>query len=63
MGRRFDDAQIAALLRIAWWDWPIETIKERVAMLCSPDIDAFIAKYDPAVADRATPDEGAAAMP
>ncbi len=47
IGQRFSDEQIAALLRIAWWDWPIETIKARVDELCSPDVDAFIARYDP----------------
>jgi chloramphenicol O-acetyltransferase type B len=47
IGRRFDDRQVAALLRIAWWDWPLETIRERVADLCSADVDAFIARYDP----------------
>ena len=31
MGQRFkSDEQVAALLRIAWWDWPLETIKARV---------------------------------
>jgi acetyltransferase-like isoleucine patch superfamily enzyme len=47
IGRRFDDEQVQALLRIAWWDWPLETIKERVGLLSSPDVDAFIARYDP----------------
>ena len=47
IGQRFGDEQIAALLRIAWWDWPLETIKARVDELCSPDVDAFIARYDP----------------
>ena len=46
VGRRFGDAQIAALLRIAWWDWPDETIRERVELLSSPDVDAFIAAFD-----------------
>ena len=48
IGQRFDDEQIAALLRIAWWDWPVETITARVGELCNPDVDAFIAAYDPA---------------
>jgi acetyltransferase-like isoleucine patch superfamily enzyme len=47
IGQRFDDAQVQALLRIAWWDWPLETIKERVALLSSANVDAFIARYDP----------------
>ncbi len=46
VGQRFTDEQIAALERIAWWDWPTELVKERVAYLTSPDIDAFIALYD-----------------
>jgi len=46
IGRRFGDEQIAALLRIAWWDWPTDTIRARVDELCNPDIDAFIARYD-----------------
>jgi len=63
IGRRFDDEQIAALLRIAWWDWPIETIKDRVHMLCSPDIDAFIAAYDPGGPGRAPADDVPARRP
>ncbi|MBA3329252.1 MAG: CatB-related O-acetyltransferase [Solirubrobacterales bacterium] len=47
VGQRFSDEQIAGLGRIAWWDWPLETIKERIEDLTSPDIDAFIASYDP----------------
>ena len=47
IGQRFSDEQIAALLRIAWWAWPLETIKERVDLLSSPDIDPFIEAFDP----------------
>ena len=47
IGRRFSDAQVEALLRIKWWDWPTELVKERVDALSSPDIDAFIAQFDP----------------
>jgi len=46
LGQRFGDEQIAALLRIAWWDWPDATIRERVELLSSPDVDAFIAAFD-----------------
>jgi acetyltransferase-like isoleucine patch superfamily enzyme len=48
LGRRFDDAQIAALERIAWWDWPIEQIVENVELLNGASIDAFLAAHDPA---------------
>jgi acetyltransferase-like isoleucine patch superfamily enzyme len=48
IGRRFSDEQVEALLRIRWWDWPTEVVKQRVDLLSSPDIDAFIARFDPA---------------
>jgi acetyltransferase-like isoleucine patch superfamily enzyme len=48
IGRRFSDEQVDALLRIKWWDWPTELVKERVDLLSSPDIDGFIARFDPA---------------
>jgi acetyltransferase-like isoleucine patch superfamily enzyme len=47
IGQRFTESQIGALLRIAWWDWPLETIKERVDLLSSPNVDEFIARYEP----------------
>jgi acetyltransferase-like isoleucine patch superfamily enzyme len=39
---RFSDTQIAQLLHVAWWNWPIDRIKQFEALLCSADIDAFI---------------------
>lgn len=53
MRSRFSDAQIAQLLHIAWWNWPIDRIKQFEALLCSSDIDAFI------VAALADPDASA----
>ena len=47
IGRRFSDEQVEALLRIRWWDWPTDVVKEHVNALSSPDIDAFIARFDP----------------
>lgn len=47
VGRRFGDAQVDALLRIGWWDWPTEVVKERVALLSAPDVDGFIERFDP----------------
>ncbi len=40
---RFPPDQIAALLAIAWWDWPEEEVRAAVPLLASEDIDAFIA--------------------
>jgi serine acetyltransferase len=47
IGRRFSDEQVEALLRIKWWDWPTERVKQHVDALSSPDIDAFVAQFDP----------------
>lgn len=42
---RFEPDQIAALLRIAWWDWPDPLIVERADDLTSPDLGRFIERY------------------
>lgn len=39
--RRFDDATIAALLEIAWWDWPAERIERAVPAILGADIAAL----------------------
>lgn len=44
--RRFPDPMVEALLRIAWWDWPDDDVRERVDDLCSPDVEAFVRRYD-----------------
>lgn len=41
--KRFDDATIAALLRIAWWDWDRTTLEARFAEL--RDVKTFVATY------------------
>ncbi|MFZ4813252.1 MAG: DapH/DapD/GlmU-related protein [Phototrophicaceae bacterium] len=41
--KRFADAQIEALQRIAWWDWDHATLKARFDDLL--DTDGFIEKY------------------
>lgn len=41
--RRFSEDQIDALERVRWWDWPIDVIVDHVGLLCSADIDAFLA--------------------
>ena len=42
---RFNEAQIAALLQIRWWDWPIENIRNAWPLLLSGKIDKFIDTY------------------
>ena len=44
---RFPESIRQALLRIKWWEWDDEAIKDAASMLCNEDIVAFIAKYDP----------------
>lgn len=41
--KRFPDDVIAALLRIAWWEWDRETLAARFADL--RDVSTFLAKY------------------
>ena len=52
--RRFADPVVEALLRIAWWDWPDEVVVARVDELCSPEVEAFCATYDPSYANAAS---------
>lgn len=47
VGRRFNDEQVAALQRIAWWDWPLEVVLDRVDWLNGRSVDEFIARFDP----------------
>jgi virginiamycin A acetyltransferase len=39
---RFEPEQIEELLKIAWWNWTDEKIRQFVPLLMSEDIDAFI---------------------
>lgn len=36
--KRFDDAQIAMLLEMTWWDWPEDRLQAAMPLLCSGDI-------------------------
>jgi chloramphenicol O-acetyltransferase type B len=38
---RFENSAIDELLRIRWWDWPLEKIKANVHVLCSSDVEAL----------------------
>ena len=40
--KRFTENQIAALLRIQWWNWEDDKIKEFAPLLSSSDVDRFI---------------------
>lgn len=42
---RFDPDRIKLLLKIAWWDWDIEKIKENAHLLQSNNINYFLNKH------------------
>lgn len=48
--KRFSDEEIAMLLEMAWWDWPIERIGREMRALCSANIAGLHARWtaDPA---------------
>ncbi|MBS0171420.1 MAG: CatB-related O-acetyltransferase [Nitrospira sp.] len=52
---RFDDATIASLLRIAWWDWPREKIESALPLLMSDRLDAFITQHDVSPEEQSCP--------
>jgi len=39
--RRFEPEQIATLLDVAWWDWPIEAITANLELIVNGDVDAL----------------------
>ncbi len=39
--RRFDDATVARLLALAWWDWPVERVARAVPSLRAGDVGAL----------------------
>ncbi len=43
--KRFSDEQINKLLEMQWWNWPLETLKQVMSVMCSPDIDALYQYY------------------
>ena len=45
---RFNRTIAAQLSRIAWWDWPTETIFERLPDFQSGDVEGFCARWLPA---------------
>lgn len=44
--KRFDDATIARLLEVEWWDWPDERVAASIPFLCSAQIDGFLASAE-----------------
>lgn len=40
--KRFPEATIATMLELAWWDWPVEVVRENVQVLCSGDLETLV---------------------
>jgi virginiamycin A acetyltransferase len=38
---RYDDATVARLLQLAWWDWPVDAITEAIPLISQADVDAL----------------------
>jgi acetyltransferase-like isoleucine patch superfamily enzyme len=44
--KRFDENTIIKLLELKWWDWPIDTIRKKIKILCSPDLSELFVLGD-----------------
>jgi acetyltransferase-like isoleucine patch superfamily enzyme len=43
--KRFDDELIIELLKIAWWNWPIDKINDNLHLICSNEIADFVKEH------------------
>lgn len=43
--QRFSDDEIVELLKIRWWEWPVEKINENIPLICSENIQTFISNH------------------
>lgn len=47
---RFTEADIVMLLEMAWWDWPVEQIRDGMDLFCSNDIAGLYRRWQEASA-------------
>jgi carbonic anhydrase/acetyltransferase-like protein (isoleucine patch superfamily) len=45
IGWRFDEPLRAGLLRVAWWDWPVDDVFAHVTQIQSHDVAGFVARH------------------
>jgi acetyltransferase-like isoleucine patch superfamily enzyme len=45
---RFDERTVAALQKIAWWNWPLPEIKAAWPLLLTGNVEEFVARHGPA---------------
>ena len=46
LGWRFEQPVIDKLLKIAWWEWPDEQIRDSISLLSSGNVELFISNFD-----------------
>ncbi len=46
---RFSREHVDRLLKVAWWNWPEETVRKMIPLLTSNDIDAFLRSAEDAL--------------
>jgi acetyltransferase-like isoleucine patch superfamily enzyme len=39
---RFQEETVKALLKIRWWDWPDQKVRDHIHSICSPSVDKFV---------------------
>jgi acetyltransferase-like isoleucine patch superfamily enzyme len=57
IGYRFDEATIADLLQIRWWDWPEAKVNQEIPVLMSGDVRGFIERHRPNSHNNLTQEE------
>jgi acetyltransferase-like isoleucine patch superfamily enzyme len=43
---RFDDKEIEVLLRVRWWDWPVEMIRKNINLIMSRNVNALLQAHN-----------------
>ena len=43
--KRFTDDEIQKLLKIKWWDWNLDKLKQHLNIIRSPDVEVLWSKY------------------
>ena len=42
---RFDEQTVSRLLKLAWWNWPEEKVRENIHLICNSDIKALLSEH------------------
>lgn len=45
VNKKFTDEEISKLIKIAWWNWNDDKIKQNIPLILSPNISVFIEKF------------------